>query len=131
MQRGEWMDIEGVVKMIRNAFVEYPREYERLREQEKRLDMETQDLLHLIEFTNLNASEGFKAYKDLQRVRNERRKVKDMLQQLQPLVSLVKQPKPNEKNINNCLTEVRKIVYQQNDRTYNMRVRKDLQHFFK
>lgn len=37
------------------------------------------DILHSIEFYNMNACEGFKMYKRLQEVRRERRKIKDLL----------------------------------------------------
>ena len=42
-------------------------------------EKETQDLLHFIEFFDLDAYKGFLIYKKLQQVRNERRKAKDEL----------------------------------------------------
>lgn len=44
------------------------------------LDLETQDVLHKIEFTNENVVSGFKRYKQLQDVRQRRRKAKDNLE---------------------------------------------------
>ena len=44
------------------------------------LDLETQDVLHKIEFTNENVVSGFKRYKQLQDVRQRRRKAKDSLE---------------------------------------------------
>lgn len=44
-----------------------------------RTDLEIQDLLHAIEFSNANAAEGYKLYKKLQELRRRRRVVKDNL----------------------------------------------------
>lgn len=44
------------------------------------LDMETVDILHKIEFTNENVVNGFRRYKQLQDVRQRRRKAKDALE---------------------------------------------------
>lgn len=52
-----------------------------------KLERETQDVLHYIEFNNLNASQGFKIYKLLHEIRNERRQVKDELNQVDAILS--------------------------------------------
>lgn len=53
----------------------------------KTLDMETQDILHKIEFTNENVVNGFKRYKQLQDVRQRRREAKDALEMSSLLLS--------------------------------------------
>lgn len=52
-----------------------------------KLDRETQDVLHYIEFTNLNAFQGYKIYKLLQDIRQERREIKDELAQVDTILS--------------------------------------------
>lgn len=52
-----------------------------------KLDRETQDVLHYIEFTNLNAFQGYKIYKLLQDIRQERRETKDELAQVDTILS--------------------------------------------
>lgn len=122
------MNIEEAIKSVRDVYVNFPRRYEQLEKDLKQLDMETQDLLHLIELKNLNLHRGFMTYKDLQRVRQERRKVKDEMEMLEPILELNKYAgKPVEKHLNKHLGEVRKVALSQQGRSYRMRVRDDLQ----
>jgi len=65
-----------------HLFVALPKFYGDLM---RTLDMETQDILHKIEFTNENVVNGYKRYKQLQDVRIRRRDAKDSLE----LASLV------------------------------------------
>jgi len=126
------VDIEGAIKSVREVYVNAPRRYEQLEKDLKKLDIETQDLLHLMELRDLDLYKGFTTYKDLQRVRQERRKVKDEMELLEPVLELNKYPgKPTEKIINKYLGEVRKVVLRQQNRTYSMRVRDDLQNLVK
>jgi len=51
-----------------------------------RCELETQDVLHYIELgKNLNAMEGFKAYKSLSEIRRKRRIMKNELELLEPV----------------------------------------------
>lgn len=122
------MNIEEAIKSVREVYVNLPRRYEQLEKDLKKLDMETQDILHLMELKNLNLHHGFMTYKDLQRVRQERRKVKDEMEMLEPILELNKYAgKPVEKHLNKHLGEVRKVALSQQGRSYRMRVRDDLQ----
>ena len=126
------MNIEEAIKSVRDVYVNLPRRYEQLEQELKKLDMETQDLLHLMELKNLNLYQGFMTYKDLQRVRQERRKVKDEMEMLEPVLELNKYAgKPVEKYLNKHLGEVRKVALSQQGRSYRMRVRDDLQDLVK
>lgn len=58
-------------------FIELPKFYGKT---VRDLDMETQDILHKIEFTNENVVNGFKRYKQLQDIRKRRREAKDALE---------------------------------------------------
>lgn len=122
------MEIEQALKAVRDVYVNFPKLVGQLEEDLKRLDAETQDLLHLAELTQLSASKGYDLYKEIQKVRQERRKVKDQLEMLEPIKEINSYVgKPAEKNINKMIGEVRKIATRHENRTYRMRVRNDLQ----
>ena len=121
------MEIESALKAVREVYVHYPKLHDQLQDDLKRLNDETQDLLHLIELTNCNACEGFKLYKELQRNRKERRIVKDQIDLLAPILEINKFGKPSPKNIDKCLGDVRKIKKNWVSRSYRMKVRKELQ----
>ena len=121
------MDVEQALKSVRDIYVNYPKIYEQLQEELRKLDMETQDLLHYMELKNLDVQRGYIAYKELQEVRQKRRQVKDQIEILEPIMALNRMNKPPEKQINATLGEVRKINLRHGGRHYCMRVRKDLQ----
>lgn len=75
-------------------------------------DMETQDLLHKIEFCNENAANGYKLYKQLHDVRQRRRTAKNGLEVASDLVKL----------ISGANKEINKLLEIQNSRAYKPRV---------
>lgn len=74
----EWLK-ETIAAVLAESekLVALPRHYGK---QLAQLELETQDILHRIEFTNENVINGFYRYKQLQDVRQRRRKVKDNLE---------------------------------------------------
>lgn len=125
------MEIIQALQAVRDVYINYPKRYETAKEQIKRCELEIEDLEHLMEFTNLNASQGFDMYKQMQKARRERRKLKDELELLEIAKRLNNIGKPNEKVLNQAIGDLRKKVEQQNDRCYSMRVRHDLQELIK
>ncbi|MEH6941505.1 hypothetical protein [Bacillus sp. JJ722] len=126
------MNLDAAIQHVRDVYVNFPRLYEKLQSDLKNLEMEQQDLLHLIEFKAFNASDGYKYSKDLQRVRNQRREIKNNIELLKPIMELNKyQQKPSDKIINKALGDVRRITNEHGERTYKMRVRDDLQELIK
>lgn len=121
------MQIEQSLKAVRDVFVNYPKQIELNETALKKIDQEIQDILHAIELNNFNASNGYILAKELQKARQERRKLKDELEMLEPIKSFLKHPKPTEKTIGNTLGDVRGVVQRQGNRKYTMRVRDDLQ----
>ena len=85
------------------------------------LELETQDILHKIEFTNENVINGFHRYKQLQDVRQRRRKVKDNLEYTTLLLTsgLLDSLKKLQAGIDKMTTEME-------ERTYKPRVLNEL-----
>ena len=70
----------GQLAKIISAYDTIAKAFEFLTERLEELENAQQDLLHYIEFTDLNIQKGYKIYKQLQEVRIERRLVKDELE---------------------------------------------------
>lgn len=58
-------------------------------------EKETQDILHFVEFYDLNASQGYNIYKTLQNIRLKRRKAKDELARINHFLKLSAEQMPN------------------------------------
>lgn len=119
-------DIEQIIITIRDAIRDIPKRYSDNLEQINKLEKEENDLLHYIELVNLNAVEGFKAYKELQKVRKERRVYKDeneLLKHVQPVLSNMK---GHLRLLDNAIGNVRQTEKHLENRIYRVRVRKDL-----
>lgn len=119
-------DIEQIIITIRDAIRDIPKRYSDNLEHITKLEKEENDLLHYIELVNLNAVEGFKAYKELQKVRKERRVYKDeneLLKHVQPVLSNMK---GQLRLLDNAIGNVRQTEKHLENRIYRVRVRKDL-----
>ena len=103
---------------VSSLFMELPRYYGGV---VRTLDMETQDILHKIEFTNENVVNGFKRYKQLQDVRIRRREAKDALE----LVSLFLSSGLLT-SLKTLKTEMEKLEKYLTERKYNPRIIPDI-----
>lgn len=91
---------------------------EELNQQLSNIDKEICDVLHYIEFCNLNAAQGYKAYKMIKDRRIIRRSIKNELNVLNIILS---------KKISETATdEINKCVAGMDKRTYEPRVLKEL-----
>lgn len=89
-----------------------------LTDQLSTVDKEVCDILHYIEFCNLNAAQGYKAYKMLKERRIKRRSIKNELQVLDIILG---------KKISETATdEIQKAVEGMDKRKYEPRVMKEL-----
>ena len=97
----------------------------KLSEEQSILDQKVLDIQHYIESRNLNAVEGYKAYKLLQETLKERRMVKNRASEIDPIYSALINTK-----LNNKAAEIQKKVveiHNRNDKSgYNVRVMKDV-----
>lgn len=82
------------------------------------VEQEILDCLHYIEFCNLNASQGYSAYKMLKERRIKRRKIKNELAVLSVIL--------NAKISKSVADEVNRIINQMDKRTYEPRVLTEL-----
>jgi archaellum component FlaC len=125
-------EFEQNLQSVREVFVNYPKRYSHNEELLRNVDMEIQDILHAIELSNFNAYGGFKLSKELQKARQERRRIKEEMEMMEPIIKdFLNFVKPTEKNISITLGNVRKAVARQSNRCYSMRTRKDLQELVK
>lgn len=121
------MEIEQALQSVRDVFVNYPKRIETNEEALKKIDQEIQDIMHVIELNNFSASKGYILAKELKKARQERRRIKDELELLEPIKSFLGYQKPTEKNIGKTIGDVRNVQNVHRARTYKMRVREDLQ----
>jgi 5'-deoxynucleotidase YfbR-like HD superfamily hydrolase len=120
-------DIEETAVFIRDAIENVPKQLNANHEEIAQIEREIQDLLHVLEFTKFNASEGYKLSKQLQAARQERRKLKNENELLGGLSKIMLKIKPQTDNLNAVIGDIRKRKQMQTNRTYHCRVRKDLQ----
>ncbi len=119
-------DIEQTIITIRNAIRDLPQRYSDNLEHITKLEKEENDILHYIELVNFNAYEGYKASDDLQKVRKQRRIYKDeneLLKHIQPVLTNMKS---QIRHLDDALGNVRHSKRNMENRSYKVRVRKDL-----
>lgn len=118
------MCIQNDLKAIHRVFVKYPEIYEQKKEELRKCEYERQDLLHVLELGKLNAIEMSKVMRDLKEVQTKRRQIKNNLEVLDEIKQFTFK-KIKENDINRVINRVDHIINR--ERTYTMRVRKDLQ----
>src|SRR5699024_8473561 len=91
------------------------------------LDLETQDLMHLMEFKDLDIQRGFKIYKELQLIRKKRRELKNENELLLPAIKICDELNKKSHELDRAIGKIRKIKSAQNNRQYHFRIRKDLE----
>jgi len=91
--------------------------------EQSKYDKMTSDVLHKIELTNFNASDGYKLCKQLQGIQVERRKVKD---EMESLVKLFSASKTIKENLLSVQKKIINIEEQQEIRGYKPRVLKEM-----
>ena len=112
--------------MVRDFFDNFYKEIEYLEDELKKKGNETQDLLHYMELKKFSASEGYVIARDMQRVRQERREIKDLLKVMTVTHAKIHVNFNKINLLNDAIGEVRKIHKQNNNRQYQPRVRVDL-----
>lgn len=89
-----------------------------LTQQLSAVDQELSDIFHYIEFCNLNAAQGYKAYKMIKERRIKRRTIKNELEVVTAIL--------NKKIGDGIENEISKIVDNLETRTYEPRILKEL-----
>ena len=110
-------DISNLISNIRNVEEEYTKVLDKYAEDASVADKKQEDILHYLEFNNLNTVAAYRLVKELQEVREERRKAKDNIDLLNRISLRLK--------FNNKDTSINKILeskeQQMRDRSYKMR----------
>lgn len=110
-------DISNLISNIRNIEEEYIKVLDKYAEDASVADKKQEDILHYLEFNNLNTVAAYRLVKELQEVREERRKAKDSIDLLNRISLKLK--------FNNRDTNVNKILeskeQQVKSRSYTMR----------
>lgn len=96
----------------------------RLSNQQSILDQKVSDIQHYIESRNLNAVEGFKAYKLLQDTLRERRAVKSKISEIDPIYSALVTSKLDSRAAT-IKEKVTKINSDNKISGYNVRIMQD------
>ncbi|WP_054751398.1 hypothetical protein [Piscibacillus salipiscarius] len=91
------------------------------------LEQEQLDLLHVTEFSNFNASEGYSLSKEVKEVRMKRRQLKNENELLHECLKVIKKMNPHINQLNQSIGTIRNIKKNQEVRSYKCRVRDDLQ----
>lgn len=100
---------------IRSLVSQINNETEILKKELKKVENVQLDLLHKIEGTNFNASEGYALAYSLKITRNKRREIKNMLANLEIIEEL-------NKNIPKVQSVIQKQVNKQTEGKYNTRI---------
>lgn len=119
-------DIDHSTVLVRDYIRNTPARFEANEEEIRKLELETQDLLHLIEFKDLDIQRGFRIYKELQSVRQRRRELKEENELLQPVVKTLKDIESKTYELDKAIGQIRKCKVNQNKRVYTFKIRKDL-----
>lgn len=110
-------DISNLISNIRNIEEEYTKVLDKYTEDASIADKKQEDILHYLEFNNLNTVAAYRLVKELQEVREERRKAKDNIDLLNR-ISLRLKFNNKDKSINKILESKEQ---QMRDRSYKMR----------
>lgn len=120
-------EVEQVVISIRDNIKDIPNRFKANEEAINELDLETQDLMHLMEFRDLDIQRGFKIYKELQLIRKKRRELKNENELLLPAIKVCGELNKKSHELDRAIGKIRKIKSAQNNRQYHFRIRKDLE----
>lgn len=114
---------QNATSQLKHVVTETPKRIKELEKIIKRCELETQDILHLAELESFNACQGFDIAKNIQKVRQKRRKAKDELQALSDLRAIMNNNSKFEAHVNGLDNSLKNL---DKPRIYNLRVRTDL-----
>lgn len=121
------VNLEDDLLAVKRVFVGYQRRLEKLKDDLKRISEERQDLLHAFELGKLDAILMTKLSKELKKVQQRRREIKNEIEILSELSGISNARHIKESEIDRVLSRIKYLKEQQAARVYSMRVRKDLQ----
>jgi len=122
-----------IFQMFRKMQLDLKREtHNELYKEMLRMQRMQQDVLHIIELLNFNASEGYKFAKMLQIIGQARRKIKDRIEERKVVKELIKNYEENFKGIlEGAIKNKETFDNQMDNRSYRIRELKELEGFNK
>jgi len=120
-----------IFKMFRQMQMDLKRETDiELKNELLRTERMRQDVLHIIELLNFNASEGYNFAKMLQVISRARRKIKDRIEEREVVKELVKKYDSDFKDIlESTIKDKEKFDRMQDKRSYRIRELTELEGF--
>ena len=114
----EIADMVDNLEIIDKFISEISEKERKLTNEQSHVDKELSDVLHYCENYNLNACQGYKAYKMIKELRQKRRKIKNELEVTRFIL--------DKHNCSNLHEEVEHLIEDINSRTYKPRIIKEL-----
>lgn len=112
----------GLADVIENL----PKRIDELNKTVSKCDGEINDLQHLAEWENFNASQGYNIAKQIQKASRKRRAAKDELETLFGIKGIINNNSKFDAHINGLKMTMRAQERKRTARTYTIRVRTDL-----
>lgn len=112
--------LTNILKDLKQVKNDYQYSYDKVGE----MDLLTQDYLHMLEIVPFSEDEMFKIATQLKNTRLERRKHKDNVELLKPLVDCLEKHNRTIKDLEQVLGQMRKIEETQENRIYTPRILK-------
>ena len=120
------MEAIRIIQDIINSVDIFEAEYQRIYEEIGKCDLEVCDILHDIELTSFNACEGYKMAKEIQKVRQRRRELKDKKSEILIIKETVEKIRPTIQKLQGEITNIEEKQEFQLHRIYTPRIRTDL-----
>lgn len=117
------MDWTNQINIIASTLTNAEEHWKELGEDLNNINNRLCDLEHKIENDNFNACEGYKLAKQLKEIRQERRKIKNEIAQLEPLYNYLQNHKQINIDMFKVKTQIDKIDYQQKNWAYKSRAK--------
>ena len=119
------LQVSERIQTIIQFFEQVIKDYDWSYEQVNKLDKETQDILHSLELEKLTTGERNKLTTRIIKLRKERRKHKDIAEELEPIVSFIQTDKGRAllHPMKEALGKTRKVEAYHQKRQYHKRVK--------
>lgn len=117
---------QSATEQLQKVVSQTPTQIKKLHEAVSRADLEIQDLLHLAEMENFNASQGYNLAIQLKKARLKRRNAKDEIDMLQSISKVINQNSKFEPHVSGIQKSIQSINEVRGKRKYHARVRSDL-----
>lgn len=122
------VDYKENLAVALKAFEEIQMDKDALKDELRRLDEETQDVLHILENLRFNVVQGFNLALRLKKIRQERREVKHRIEQQEEIRNVADSYRDKMKTLlETGLNKIDNLEKKQSNRTYRIRRLKELE----